>query len=339
MSDDISISTKEIISRLEKVGNVAVFTHIRPDADAIGSQVAICRLLVGLGKKATLVSLSTPPAPLRFLLDQGGFARVDYTAEWGQAHLTDFDLIVVVDTSAPQQLEPATALLRPLAEKMVILDHHIGGDMPCAVLVRNNDAPACVELVADLFGRMHRMIDTLTATALLAGLVADTGWFRFDSVRPATHRLAADLIAAGASSHQVYSLTAQQESRAKLDLMRLALEHMQWFADQKIAITHILQSDLTHCNAQPWQTEGLVDMAMMVANVEVSICIVQSVGGKFRASLRGKGKVDVNKIGAAFGGGGHARAAGCQLDGPADVAVRRLVDAIVPQLSPHAAAG
>ena len=339
MSEDISVNMNDLISRLDNSGNVAVFTHTRPDADALGSQVAMCRLLVGLGKSATLVSLSTPPAPLRFLLERGGFALVDYTADWGLAHLTDFDLIMVVDTSAPQQLEPAAALLRPLAEKIVILDHHISGDMPCGILVRDTGAPACVELVADIFDRMHRMIDTLTATALLAGLVADTGWFRFDSVRPATHRLAANLIAAGASSNQVYSLTAQQESRAKLDLMRLALEHMQWFAGQKIAITHILQSDLIACNAQPWQTEGLVDMAMMVADVEVSICMAQAVGGKFRASLRSKGKTDVNKIGTAFGGGGHARAAGCQLDGPVDVAVKRLVDAVVLQMSSHSAAG
>lgn len=338
MPTDISNSTDALVARLANAANVAVFTHIRPDADAIGSQVAICRLLVALGKKATLVSLSTPPKPLRFLLDSGGFALVDYTAEWGQAHLADFDLIMVVDTSAPQQLEPAAALLRTLAEKTVILDHHISGDMPCSVLVRDTGAPACVELVADIFDRMQRMIDTLTATALLAGLVADTGWFRFDSVRPATHRLAANLIAAGASPNQVYSLTAQQESRAKLDLMRVALEHMQWFAGQKIAITHILQSDLAASNAQPWQTEGMVDMALMVADVEVSICLAQAVGGKFRASLRSKGKVDVNKIGTAFGGGGHVRAAGCQLDGPVEVAVKRLVDAIVPQmLSPPAA--
>ena len=316
------------IERLKQGHKIAVFTHTRPDADAIGSQVGICRLLSVMGKQAVLVNLSTPPQSLRFLLENGGFVVVNYSPEWGAEYLGEFDLIVVVDTSSPVQLEPATALLRPLCDRLIVLDHHISGDIPCSLLVRNTQVPACVEMVAALFTRMDRPIDTTTATALLAGLVADTGWFRFDSVRAQTHQLAAQLIEAGASSSEVYSLTAQQETRSKLELMRRALEHMQWFNDQSVAITHIMQSDLRDCQAQPWQTEGLVDLALMVASVGVSICLSQTVEGKFRASLRSKGSVDANKICSQFGGGGHVRAAGCQLDGPVEIAIERLVHAI-----------
>ena len=328
MTADIATAMTAWINRLKAARHAAVFTHIRPDADALGSQVALCRLLTGLGKKVVLVSLSAVPAPLKFLLADGGFGLADYTPEWGRANLPQMDSIAVVDTSAPMQLEPAADLLRTMAEKIIILDHHLTGDLPHAILVRNTDVPACVEMVADVYRRMNVPLDPPTAVALLAGLVADTGWFRFDSVRASTHRLAAELIEAGASPSDVYALTAQQESRSKLDLMKRALEHLQWFSAGKLAMTYILKSDMAECHAQPWQTEGLVDMPLSVGEVEVSACLSEADDNKFRASLRSKGRVDVNAVCAAFGGGGHARAAGCRLSGPVDAAVRRLVDAI-----------
>ena len=319
-----------IAKTLEKANSVAIFTHARPDPDAMGSQVGCGLILASMGKKVSLVCLPPIPEPLTFLLDMLPESVIHFTIE--KANQISSDVVLVVDTSARQQLEPAAAYLESRASDVLILDHHISGDLPHALIHRDTAAAACVEIVATLRESLGVALTKPMATALLAGLVGDTGWFRFDSVTPHTHEVAARLLAAGAAPSELWARLMQSERKSKLVLMSRAVGRIAFYAEDRIAVMAISQEDIAEAKAEPWETEGLIDIPMMVGSVVSSIFLSETPEGKIRASLRSKHTVDVNAVCHEFGGGGHARAAGCRLAGPLDLARNALVKAVERRL-------
>ncbi len=312
--------------------SVAVFTHARPDPDAMGSQVAAGLMLAELGIKVTIACLPPIPEPLQFLLNMLPDSVVYFTVE--KAADISADRILVVDTSARQQLEPAAAFLESRASDVIILDHHISGDLSHQLIHRDTSAAACVEIVFDLATTLGIALTKPMATALLTGLVGDTGWFRFESVTPRTHTVAAKLLQAGASPSELWGRLMNSERKSKLVLLSRAVGRIAFFAQDRIAVMEISHADIQDVQAQSWETEGLIDIPMMVGSVVSSIFLSETPEGKIRASLRSKHTVDVNAVCHEFGGGGHARAAGCRLPGPLAAAREALVKAVERNL-PH----
>ena len=319
-----------IAQALHDAKSVAIFTHARPDPDAIGSQVGAALMLAALGKQVYVMCLPPIPQPLQFLLNMLPGSCIEYTPE--KAANISADRILVVDTSARQQLEPATAFLESSASKVLILDHHISGDLRHDLIYRDTSAAACVEIVAKLGGILCVAFSKNMATALLAGLVGDTGWFRFESVTPRTHEIAAKLLAAGASSSELWGRLMQSERKSKLVLLSHAVGHISFYARDRIAAMELSNQDIAEANAETWETEGLIDIPMMVESVVCSVFLSETPEGKIRASLRSKHTVDVNAVCREFGGGGHARAAGCRLPGPLSSARDALVKALERKL-------
>ncbi len=315
-----------LAQQLAPLRRTAVFTHVRPDSDALGAQVALSLLLTGRGAACSILTLSELPSSLQFLAALAPTPPKPFSPAWAREHAgAALDGVIVVDTSALEQMEPAREFLTALADKVLVVDHHLAGNMPCRSLWRDTSAAACVEMIAELFEVWQTPLQRPAATALLAGLAGDTGWFRFDNVTPRTHELAARLLRAGAAPAEIYAHLAQRESRAKLDLIQTALRSLQWFYDDRLAVMRLAQADLTACRAAPWQTEGLVDLPLTVASVVVVVLLTETPEGVIRASLRSKRDVDVNRISGRFGGGGHARAAGCRVPGPMPAAQDALV--------------
>jgi phosphoesterase RecJ-like protein len=321
----------DIARTLSAAKSVAIFTHSRPDPDAMGSQVAAALMLAHKGIKVTLACLPPIPEPLQFLLDMLPGSVLQFTAQ--KAADIAADCILVVDTSARQQLEPAVAFLESRASDVLILDHHLSGDLSHGMIHRDTSAAACVEIVFDLAMAMGVALTKPIANALLAGLVGDTGWFRFDSVTPRTHTVAAHLLLAGASPSELWGRLMQNERKSKLVLLSRAVGRIAFFSQDRIAVMELSRADIQEAQAQPWETEGLIDIPMMVGSVVSSIFLSETPEGKIRASLRSKHTVDVNAVCHEFGGGGHARAAGCRLPGPLAAAREALVKAVERHLS------
>lgn len=319
-----------IAQHLKDLKRVAIFTHARPDPDAVGSQVAAGLILSAMGKKVSLVCLPPVPESLQFLLDMLPESIIHYSPETAGDIATDG--ILVVDTSARQQLEPAAAFLESHASEVMILDHHISGDLSHRLIHRDTTAAACVEIITRLGETLGVALTKPMATALLAGLAGDTGWFRFDSVTPRTHEVAAKLLAAGAAPSELWGRLMQSERKSKLVLMSHAVGRIAFYANDRIAVMELTQQDMAETQAEPWETEGLIDIPMMVGSVVASIFLSEMPDGKIRVSLRSKHTVDVNAVCHEFGGGGHARAAGCRLSGPLAAARDAVVKAVQRQL-------
>jgi len=330
MSDTDAMMMKDVANRLRAARSAAIFTHQRPDPDALGSQAALALMLgkAGVGR-VVVVNWEPVSGPYAFL--QEGVETVTFTPEWA-ARAADFDTFVVVDTCAYQQMEPGAALLRTAHDKVVAIDHHVSFDPIGPMILRDPKAAACVEILTELAHAMDVALDAAIAARLFSGLVADTGWFRFDSVTPRTHRVAAELVAAGAEPARLYERLQQNETAPKLTLMARALSGITLAAAGQVALLVVTQRDFAETGASASQTEDIVNLALMVGTVEVAGLVTEMPDGRVRVSLRSKHAVDVNAVCRQFGGGGHAKAAGCRMDGPPEAAREKMIAAVVAAL-------
>ena len=323
------VELDQMIARLRQARKAAVFTHLRPDPDALGSQAAAAHLLTAMGAtQIHRVQFAPSAGPYQFLLESAPGDTPLWTHEWSKsAEAAGLDTLLLVDTCTYQQLEPAHAFLKANHDKVVAIDHHLSRDDIGTLLYTDTRAAACVEILWEMAARAGIALDAAIALPLMSGLVGDTGWFRFDSVRPETHRMAADLVRFVDPS-KLYERLMQNETKSKLALMQRALASLRWSSADRFACMLLHQSDFKETAATPSQTEYLVDMPMMIGTVEVVALLTEMPDGRVRASVRSKHGVDVNKVCNRFGGGGHAKAAGCRFDGPLEDVYAKLQGAI-----------
>jgi phosphoesterase RecJ-like protein len=331
-------SLQTVLARLRQAKRVAVFTHQRPDADALGSQAAAAHLLAHLGaQEIFLMEFAEVPKQYGFL-QAGVPAEVAlWESEWAGSAGGLVDTILVVDTCTYGQLEPAQNYLKGEHDNVVVIDHHVSREPlgKAEHLYADTKAAACVELLWQLTTLAGMPMTPALALPLMAGLVGDTGWFRFDSVTARTHEMAAAL-APHVNPAQIYERLMQNETKPKLLLMGRALDSLRWGNEDRFACMLLRKSDFHETGATQSQTEYLVDMPMQVNTVEVVALMTEMADGRVRASLRSKRDVDVNKICNQFDGGGHAKAAGCRLEGPIEEAYARLANAVAAALSKKA---
>ena len=325
-------SLSEIAARLKRSRKVAVFTHQRPDPDALGSASAAALLLKKAvpGVAVTVVLFDPPSGPYAFLVGGDlGLDVVTFSPAWAAADGAACDTVLVVDTCTYSQMEPAKEFMLAAKERVVAIDHHASRDAIGAMLHTDTSAAAAVELIAELGEALGVTLDAKIATRLFSGLVGDTGWFRFDSVTPRTHRIAAKLLEAGAQPAALYEQLMQTETKPKLALMARALESLVWSAGDKVALMALTLRDFSETRAHPSQTEYLVDMPMQIGSTEVAGLLTETADGRFRVSLRSKHDVDVNLVCRSLGGGGHAKAAGARVNGPLEAARETILKAVV----------
>ena len=321
-------SLAQIASALRDAKRIVVTTHAKPDGDAIGSVIALCRALTAMGKTAEPWVMPPLMDSLNVLING---THVHLHGKDGDPLPAEPDRVVVVDTGAWSQLDPLRKWLEPRREKTIVIDHHLRGDEIGAMLFVDTDAAATAEIIADLIDVMGVKYDLVMANALYVGIASDTGWFRFSNCRPRTHELAARLMREGVDHAQLYITLEQAERHEKLALIIRALDSLKMVARGRAAIMTLRDADFKETGARLEETERLVDIPQVVQAVQVVVLLTEMSDGTIRFSFRSKpgpGEVDVNEMARAFGGGGHARAAGAKMKATLDEAQTKLITAI-----------
>ena len=318
-------------------GPITVITHAKPDGDAAGTLVALVTALNAIGKPTRGVLCPPIASSLDFLANSHGIDIVEDATGFP----SDTAQLVIVDTGAYSQLGPLEDVVRPLLDHTLILDHHLSGDVEAKHKYIDATAAAAAEIIAALIDRLDpdRSFDSSSRTtineALFTGIASDTGWFRFSNVTPQTHRLAADLIAAGVDHTGLYARLEQAERPEKLKLLIRAVDSLELLADDRAAVMTLHAADFDETGARTEETERLIDIPQQVGTVQVIALISEAQtedGPQTRVSFRSKplpGAVNVAELAATFGGGGHARAAGAKIDEPIAQARPRIVAALV----------
>ncbi len=301
-------------------------SHVRPDGDAVGSELAMAAILRQLGKDVLVVNDFAVPPRLQFLDPQRKLKQLGTDISVKQ--LDACEVMIVLDTSAWAQLGAMAEVVRATGAKKVVLDHHVGGDDLGAELLKDVRAEATGRLVLEAADQLGVEITREIALPLFAAVATDTGWFRFSSTSSTTMRLAARLIDAGVVPEKLYSELYENDSLARLQLMGRAMARARTEIDGRLIHTFVQQADFRATGANPPDTEEIINMTLLVGRTEVAVFLVEQSGGGFRVSFRSRCKLDCNRLAEQFGGGGHKKAAGASLDGPLETVQTRVLDAV-----------
>ena len=296
-----------------------ISTHIHPDGDAIGAQLALGLLLEELGKSALLINQDPVPQVCSFLNSDGRVLA--YQPERDDAALAACDAAFVVDVGTLERTGRVGDVVRDRKLPVACIDHHMTNTAFAAVNVVDPDAPSTSSLVLDLIRRMGRTPSPRMAEALFVGLLTDTGWLRFANATPGAFRDAGDLVAAGAYPPRIYELVYENMTWSHSRLLARTLATLKSDSDGRIAYVTITRAMFEETGAADEEVEGFVDELRTLGGVEIILMFRDRLEGGTRVSLRAKHDLDVASIAKQFGGGGHRRAAGIILDQPLDVII------------------
>jgi phosphoesterase RecJ-like protein len=290
--------------------------HVLPDADAVGSMLGLAAILRTLGKEVVLYNRDPVPDLVRFL---DGVDEIRSSVPSGMR----FDATLITDTAA-RSLLPRTLPARAISGPRIVIDHHLVHDDFGDVVVRDVDACATAIVILDLAKALGlQPLPASAAEPLYTALVADTGNFRYPGTTPATLRLAADLLESGVDPWRVASHVFENWPMERLRLLGFAINGIETEFTGRVAILCVPSSMVERAGASERMVEGMVEYGRMIKGVEISIMLWErrprsdeTDFGQLasKLSLRSAGRVDVARMAAALGGGGHRAAAGATLN-------------------------
>jgi phosphoesterase RecJ-like protein len=297
-----------VVDRLRSVRNVLAVGHENPDADTLGASLAVCRLVERGGGRATPV-FADPVPPLYDFLPDVERARTD--PESG----ADYDLLVVSDCGTLDRIGSVRARHPELFERLprLVIDHHASNDATGELDWIEPGAAATCEMVALLATRLGVPLDDgsgALATQLMGGIVMDTATFAHPNATPRTLAVSAALIEAGAPLSDISRRLYRSKPDSQLRLFGRVLDRLATDAKGRIVHSTLTDADLAATGSIPAHAEGIIDLLAQAEDADVAI-LFKEAGEGTRISVRTKpGGVDATVLTGAFGGGGHARAAG-----------------------------
>lgn len=311
---------KTFIEKILKHNKVAVFSHLSPDGDCIGSQIGLCRWLEKNGVQATALNQDDLPENLQWL------SEIYPIQKPGEVDLASFDAFAFVDGNVPYRFGNAADSLgsdRPL----YMIDHHPEPSEVFEEMVSETSKSSTCELVYDLYMEHdERQLDPDTSRALYVGIMTDTGSYQFSSVSPATMRAGAMLLEKGGfTPNEIAEPVYSVKKMKQLKLLSMALDSIESYADGQITTISITREMFEQTETSKEDTEGFVAYPLSIDTAKCCVLFREEEGGGVKLSLRSRSDVDVNRWAREFNGGGHKMAAGAFYDGTLEEAVRDVI--------------
>ncbi len=301
-------SFHEIAGAINQAHRIAILSHIRPDCDAIGSQLALALSLQQLGKEISAWNEDGLPGSFRFLEKSELINRPPSEPE-------EFDLAIALDTASQQRLGIALLAIRR-ADQWINIDHHASNPGYGDLVYIDTIAPATGQIIYEFLRAENMPLPRAAAGALYAAISTDTGSFRYANVTARTFEIAAELIRSGVDAAAIANKLYESYPKRRVQLLGEILPHARFDADNKVASVALTNETKQRLGIQPDDIDGLIDYVRSVDTVVVAIFFEELSEGRIRLSMRSKDdRVDVNKICGEFGGGGHPRAAGARIRG------------------------
>lgn len=308
----MSINWPAFIETIEQYQSFVLTSHIRPDCDALGSELGMACVLRALGKDVQIVNAHRTPSALQFL-DPAG--RIDVLGDSIEAEDVRAECLMVLDTSAWAQLGDMADVVRTTAAHKIVLDHHQAEDDLGAVFFKDVFSEATGSIVVQAADALKVPLTREMAIPLFAAIATDTGWFRFGSVTAETYRVIARLIEAGVVPSEVYGDLYERDTLGRLRLRGRILSRTAGLREGRLVHTHVLKEDFADTGAEPSDTEDAINLTLAVAGTQVAVIMVEQLRGGFKLSFRSRCGVDCSELARNFGGGGHKAAAGAFLEG------------------------
>lgn len=314
------MSTPFISSILEHK-TIGVFSHIRPDGDAIGSMVGACVWLSKFGVKALAFNDDAVPQNLAWMLNS-------YPIQKPSKELVEScDAYLVLDGNAASRFGEFGEFIYKSGKPLFLIDHHPFPEGNYAASISETRACSTAELVFHLYMNTNLdLLDRGAAMALYAGIVTDTGSFRFDSVNPEVHTIVAELLRRGRfSPPEVHEKIYDNKKANQIRLLGKALTTVEAPGNGRIGIIKITEDFLNSTQTKHSDTEGFVAYALSLEGVDAAVLFAEKEG-KIKMSLRSKRAINCNEWARTFNGGGHVRASGAWFEGTMEQAISTVLE-------------
>ena len=291
---------------LDGVKTMGIGGHVRPDGDCVGSCMALYLYIKKWYPKIHADIYLEKPKPVF-----GHIACMD-EVKYEAGEEKEYDLFVTCDVSALDRLAVAREHFAH-AKKTVCIDHHISNPGFADTNHVKGEISSASEVLYSLLDK--EKIDLDIATAIYTGMIHDTGVFQYSSTSPDTMRIAGDLMAKGVDFSNIIDQSFYQKSYIQNQVMGRVLAESIMLLDGKCIVGYLKKRDMDFYGVDGKDLDGIVSQLRLTQGVEVAMFIYEFEQQSFKVSLRSNGKIDVSKIAVYFGGGGHMRAAGCDLQG------------------------
>jgi bifunctional oligoribonuclease and PAP phosphatase NrnA len=321
--------------KLEEIGRIlrenqrfAVMSHVRPDGDALGSQLALALSLQQLGKEVRVWNEEG-------MLEKYSFLPHAELVTKPPSDPEQFDIAIALDTAIQNRLGTALAAIRS-AKLWINIDHHLSNPGYGDVVYVDADAPATAEIIFRLIKSQNLPFNRDIAENLYAAISTDTGSFQYPKTSARTFEIAAELIRAGLDIGRLNQQLYENYPRRRLELLRELLRTMRFEHRGRVASVRLSLRTAAELGVIPEDNEGLIDHLRAIRGVIVAVFFEELTDGKVRISMRSKDDaVDVCAICQRFGGGGHTLAAGARVRGTLAEVEEKVLGEISDALKSH----
>jgi phosphoesterase RecJ-like protein len=319
------IDWKPFVSLVEGSRSFILTSHMRPDCDAIGSEIAMAHALRSLGKEVRIINGDGVPPHISFIDPDH---EVEILGRDVAPSEVNCDVHIVLDTSAWGQLGPMAEVVRHTSARKAVIDHHLSADDLGAIMFKDTNAEATGRLVLEASDALGATTTPAMAAALFTAIATDTGWFRFASVTASTFAAVARLVASGAQPAKVFAALYEQNSFGRLLLQGRILTNTKSELGGMLMTSTVTLNDFEETGAEQTDTEDIINRLLGVAGVQVAVLFVEVAPTETKVSLRSRSAVDVRAIAEKFHGGGHRAAAGIRITGPVAFAENEVLAAV-----------
>ncbi len=312
---------KKVISESK---SICIASHMNPDGDNLGSICAVYNYLISENKDAFLIIDDLVPKNYNFLPNIANSARSENI---------DFipDLFIVLDCADIGRLGENCKDLFLKSNFKLNIDHHKTNTEFGDLNLVDSSSPATGEVLFNLFKDLEVKLNKDIATCLYTAISSDTGSFKYDSIRPETFIAASNLLEYEIDKNEIAVNLYQKRSLEKTRLLIKAVNTMELFEDNKIAVVYVDDEMIKSCGAVKSDTEGIVEFIRDIDDVEVAV-FMKIKESSIKLSIRTKSYVDATKIAGVYGGGGHLRAAGADMELPFEERKKEVVKLATEEL-------
>lgn len=308
----------KIIEKIKESSKIAILSHIMPDGDCVGSSLALYTAFINAGKKARYILDDSIPVKYGFLKNSD---KAENPGEYEK-----FDAVIALDCGDEERLGTCSKYLK--GNFVINIDHHISNTEFGNLNMVDTNAAATGEIVYQIIKIMGIEMNKDISECLYTAIVTDTGQFQYSNTTSVTHQIAGDLLNNGVNAPEMFERIYQSNSKEKVLLTRVALDSLEFYNNDSVCCISLSKKQQEAVNAKEDDADGLINLARDIDGVETAIFLKELYEGKIKVGLRSKRIVDVSKVAAKFGGGGHVRASGCTVNGSLEDVKAEILEAV-----------
>lgn len=313
------IEFEQAVNELKNADDILILCHRNPDGDTLGSGFALLRALKAIGKRAKLSCDDKIPEKFSYL--------------YSNISEDDFEEKFIVSVDVAERKLLGENYNEKYGDRVnLALDHHGTSRLFAAMTYCEPESASACEILFAVIKALGAEIKSDIASCLYTGISTDTGCFRYSNVTPRTHRIAAELIECGADHSRINTLMFETKSMNNIMLERMCLENLENYAEGKVAVITVTKDILCKCGTDKSALDAIKPITRQIEGVEIGLTVKEEDNGKTGVSVRTSEKYDASLICAHFGGGGHARAAGCEMKCSPEEAKDRVVRYILEEV-------